>query len=72
MRSMRSLHLLLVVFIGLGLASACKSTLTDDGCGGPMGGASSNDGGAGGPSGDGNLGIESGFNEVAAALTWMF
>jgi hypothetical protein len=26
----------------------------------------------GGPSGDGNLGIESGFNEVATALTWMF
>jgi hypothetical protein len=26
----------------------------------------------GGPSGDGNLGIESGFNEIATALTWMF
>ena len=26
----------------------------------------------GGPSSDGNLGLESGFNEVATALTWMF
>jgi hypothetical protein len=26
----------------------------------------------GGASGDGNLGIDAGFNEVAAALTWMF